>query len=329
MKILSISIAAYNVEHTLPDLIESIIESGKIDDIEVIIVNDGSKDNTKEVALKYQQKYPESIVLINKENGGHGSTINTGIDVASGKFFKVIDGDDWVDPNNFSILINKLKSTDCDLILCDFVYVYEGTKKTELISIPLPTEKKLSFEEAAPYITDLRFHQLYFKLSILKKNIRIQEKCFYVDNELDIYPLKYIDTVVYYNISVYCYRLGREGQSVSRLSLQKNIMQRELVIGNLLVFFETNKAIFSENKKKFIASFISDLIGGQLNILFSFPLSPSRLRSLIRYDDSIKSFPEVYKIMNIKKFLLWRKARIILYLPVWVYCKLQDQVKAI
>lgn len=108
-KILSISIAAYNVEKYLKQLMNSIIRSQRMEDIEVIIVNDGSKDRTVSIAEEYVKMFPNSVVLIDKRNGGHGSTINTGISKASGHYFKSIDGDDWVDSSGLCRLVDYLK----------------------------------------------------------------------------------------------------------------------------------------------------------------------------------------------------------------------------
>ena len=97
-KLLTISVAAYNVEAYLDQLMASVIASGVLDAIEVLIVSDGSTDRTAEIARGYEAQYPASVRLIEKPNGGHGSTINRGIREAKGKFFRALDGDDWVCP---------------------------------------------------------------------------------------------------------------------------------------------------------------------------------------------------------------------------------------
>ena len=96
-KILTVTVPSYNVQAYLEDCLESFVNSEVMDDIEVLIVNDGSSDDTATIAERYVSKYENTFRLINKENGGHGSTINTGAREARGKYFKVVDGDDWVD----------------------------------------------------------------------------------------------------------------------------------------------------------------------------------------------------------------------------------------
>ena len=99
-KILSITIPSYNVEKYIDKCVQSMLVDSILDDIEILIVNDGSKDSTPEIAKGYVEKYPQTVRLIDKENGGHGSTINAGIREATGKYFKVVDGDDWLNTEN-------------------------------------------------------------------------------------------------------------------------------------------------------------------------------------------------------------------------------------
>ena len=104
-KILTVTVPSYNVEKFLENTLDSFVDERVLDDIEVLIVDDGSKDKTAEIGRKYEEKYPDTFRVISKENGGHGSTINRGIGEAKGKYFKVVDGDPkfnkiWTDPVN-------------------------------------------------------------------------------------------------------------------------------------------------------------------------------------------------------------------------------------
>ena len=114
-KIISFIIPSYNVEKYLSTALDSFLAGDVLDKIEVLIVNDGSKDSTAAVANEYVEKYPETYRLINKQNGGHGSAINAGADAANGKFLKVIDADDWVVTDNLKELIKKLEVCEADV----------------------------------------------------------------------------------------------------------------------------------------------------------------------------------------------------------------------
>ena len=121
MKLLSVSIAAYNVEQFLKQTLESFLVSDKLlEYLEVIIVSDGSSDHTVEIAREYEKKYPGCFVVVDKGNGGYGSTINSSLKIASGKYFKTLDGDDWVDTKGLEILLDFLKICEADLIISKF-----------------------------------------------------------------------------------------------------------------------------------------------------------------------------------------------------------------
>ncbi|MBQ3119712.1 MAG: glycosyltransferase family 2 protein, partial [Peptococcaceae bacterium] len=95
-KVLSIAIPSYNSEAYMANCIESLLIGG--DDVEILIVNDGSKDGTAQIADAYAAKYPNIIRAVHQENGGHGEAVNAGLRNATGRYFKVVDSDDWVDP---------------------------------------------------------------------------------------------------------------------------------------------------------------------------------------------------------------------------------------
>ena len=131
-KVLTITIPSYNVEAYLEECLESFVNSEVMEEIEVLVVNDGSSDSTAEIAQRYADKYPETFRLINKENGGHGSTINTGIKEAKGKYFKVVDGDDWVDTRSFIRLVKVLKESEADIVASNYTWINHIDAMTKL-----------------------------------------------------------------------------------------------------------------------------------------------------------------------------------------------------
>lgn len=116
-KKLSVTIPCYNVSEYLNETLDSLIRCRTIDFLDIIIVDDGSKDNTLDIANSYVKQYPDSIRIVAKENGGHGSTINEGLKIAVGKYFAVIDGDDWVDSGIMDELVNYLAKVDTDVVI--------------------------------------------------------------------------------------------------------------------------------------------------------------------------------------------------------------------
>ena len=115
-KILAIGIPSYNGEAYLDRCIPTFIDKDLMDKIEVIIVNDGSKDKTKEIAEKYKKLYPNTVRVINKENGGHGSAVNAALYSTNAKYYKVVDCDDWVETKELKKLVNFLEKNDVDLV---------------------------------------------------------------------------------------------------------------------------------------------------------------------------------------------------------------------
>ena len=217
-KTLSISIAAYNVEEFLKNTLDSLVAPEIMDDIEVLIIDDGSKDNTAAIGKEFVDKYPNSFKVISKPNGGYGSTINAAIDAATGQYFKTLDGDDWYDTENLVRFVKDLKNMSADLILTPFTMVYEGTGEKQVISMERKyQEKNITFEQLPEALySKIKMHSVTYKTSILKENnIRIGEHCFYTDIEYISFPIVYVNDVNFLDYSIYQYRICLEGQSVS------------------------------------------------------------------------------------------------------------------
>lgn len=208
-KILSISVAAYNVEKYLDKLFEMLSISDELNnDIEIIIVNDGSKDNTLKIAKEYKNRYPNSVVIVDKENGGYGSTINASIKIATGKYYKILDGDDWFDKDNLEDFIHFLKASNEDLIISPYTCYYEEINRTEIID---------GHNEGELDKKSIAMHEITIKTNLYKnKGAMITENCFYTDTEYALSAMLISNSFIKYPNPVYCYRLGREGQSVSR-----------------------------------------------------------------------------------------------------------------
>ena len=188
-KILTISIAAYNVQQCLDKLHASLVAPEVLDDLEVLVIDDGSADKTADIALKYVKRYPESFRLIRKENGGWGSTVNCGIRTSKGKYFKLFDGDDWFPTENMENFILFLKKAKSDLIFTPF---YEADDRTERITgIKGDILKSVTgtFESFArlPQGSPLAMHGMTVSTKFLRKNkIHVTENCFYADFEFVI-----------------------------------------------------------------------------------------------------------------------------------------------
>lgn len=220
MKKISFTVPCYNSQDYMERCIESLLV-GK-DDVEIIIVNDGSKDNTKKIADRYQKKYPSIVKVIHKENGGHGSGVNAGLKAATGKYFKVVDSDDWLDKDSLLTLLDKIgeKGINPDLFVCNYVYdhLYENTQrvmhyKNIFTENTVCTWNDLGHFKPSQYMI---MHSLVYKTSVLRKSkVELPEHTFYVDNIIAYQPLPYVNSIMYLDLDLYHYFIGREDQSVN------------------------------------------------------------------------------------------------------------------
>lgn len=233
MKYISFIIPAYNSESYLNHAVNSLLIAG--DDIEIIIVNDGSKDNTLKIAKEYQSNHPSIVKIIDKENGGHGSTINSGLKIASGLYFKVIDSDDWVNERSLMKILNAIKEhkenqVNIDLYITNFVYehVSDDTHYVRDYSSNFPSEVLFQWNQVKKkfrYSKTLLMHALIYKTSILKDiDFKLPEHTFYVDNLVSYVPLPYVKNLYYMKLPFYRYFIGRSDQSIT----MKNITNRYL-----------------------------------------------------------------------------------------------------
>lgn len=305
-KILTVTIPSYNVEKYLPEIIPTFLAPEILGEIEILIVNDGSKDRTAEIAGQFEKDYPNTIRLVDKENGGHGSTINKGIELAQGKYFKVVDGDDWVDTEQFVRYVKRLKELDQDIVLTPFnrVNIDSGEiEKKTLSGISFDTEYSVS--------TLLRLlgdsycmHSTTFKTSVLKQIRPIDEHCFYVDQEYIAFPLPYAETAVCLDCTIYQYRVGNNEQSVSMQSFQRNREMHFRVIRTLLEFLDEISC--GGEIRSFLRSRIAGLCKRQIEIYYSMDVSREVSRELTVFLTYVKEHSDLYSMIPGKKARILR-----------------------
>lgn len=213
-KILTVSIAAYNVEKYLAQALESCVPA--IEDLDIIVVNDGSKDGTLEIARMWELKYPDSIRVIDKPNGGYGSTINAAISVAEGKYFRYLDGDDWFDSGILPKYIELLSHCSHDAVITPYTRVYESGANPEVKDCTdYLNDGSHGIDELEP-LRAIAAASIAYKTDLLKTtSFMMTEGCFYTDIEYAYLPMRYVESLNISRLSVYQYRIGREGQSVS------------------------------------------------------------------------------------------------------------------
>ena len=252
MKILSVIIPSYNSEDYLDRCVDSVLKGGE--DVEIIIVDDGSTDSTAEIADEYAAEYPSIVRVIHKKNGGHGSTINAGIKAATGWFFKVVDSDDRLDEEGLKKVLDVLKKSidktmKLDMLLCNYVYDKQGAKhKFVMKPKGIPKDKLLNWDDIR-HIQKYHYilmHSIIYRTDLLRLcDLELPEHTYYVDNIYAFQPLPYVKTFCYKDIDLYWYFIGREGQSVSEEKLVKQIDQYIFVTKVMTKVYQESKYITS------------------------------------------------------------------------------------
>jgi glycosyltransferase involved in cell wall biosynthesis len=324
-KLLTFSVASYNIERYLDKLMQTVVCDATKERIEVLIVNDGSKDRTAEMALEYEKAYPGTVRLVDKENGGHGSTINRGMQEAKGKYFRALDGDDWVDTEALVKLLDQLETLETDVVLMDFNRCFEGAG-TERVSFPqLKDGNTYDFDEIADKIDFMYYHSVIYRTAFLQEHqIRLQEKCFYVDTEFMIYPVPHVKRLTYLALPLYCYRIGISEQSVSAAGRIKHIADSDRVAHNLLAFYQSLPADLSAAKRAYIGNGMALNFVFHINSLLMFDASKEKKKEIKAFEKQIKaSSPEAYARMSKNAKTIWalRKSGYLLYGPLCRYKK--------
>ena len=236
-KILTVVIPTYNMEKYLNRCLDSFIIEDKdlLNKLEVIVVNDGSKDSSSVIAHEYQHKYPDTFYVIDKENGHYGSCINAALKIATGKYFRIVDADDWVDTQNLTTLVRELEHHNEDAIFTRFTLQNEKLGKAiEQDDKGMEYNKTLDLNHYAIPEPCLAMHNYSFKLSHLRDiNYCQTEGICYTDTEYVYFPLCSAKTLYCFDVSLYQYYIGRNEQTMAIGPLVKNYSHFEKVLNKL------------------------------------------------------------------------------------------------
>lgn len=238
-KILTIVIPTYNMQDYLRRCLDSLIVSKEqMQKLEVLVVNDGSKDKSSSIAHEYQDKYPNTFRVIDKENGNYGSCVNRGLKEATGKYIKILDADDWFDTANLSTFIDRLQATDVDVVLTDY-NIHKQHETVEQRDLMAKTDYIYSVEDAFAEnptgIIFMQMHMVAYKLSCFDGlDYHQTEGISYTDQEWVLIPWANVRTLLYFPLSVYQYNLSREGQTCDMNVFQKKMPEQFVGISNTI-----------------------------------------------------------------------------------------------
>ena len=237
--------------------VDSLLVGGE--DVEIIIVDDGSKDRTAEIADEYAATYPSIVKAVHQENGGHGAAVNAGMQHAEGLYFKVVDSDDWVKKDAYLKVLDTLRELAggahaLDMLVCNFVYEKEGEKRKKVMHYRhiLPVGKLFKWEDCHHFVKGhyILMHSVIFRTRLLREcGLQLPEHTFYVDNIYVFEPLPYVKNLYYLDVNLYRYYIGREDQSVNEEIMISRIDQQIRVNKILIDYLVEKKTDIMKNKR--------------------------------------------------------------------------------
>ena len=249
MKILSIAVPCYNSAKYMDKCIKSLLTGGE--DVEILIVNDGSTDETRDKADAYEKRYPGVCRAVHQINGGHGDAVMTGLKAATGVFFKVVDSDDYLDRKSFLRVLEKLRGfvsrgESLDMMICNFIYDKEGARRKKIMHYKkvLPVDQVFSWDEIGHFLPGsyiLMHSVMYRRQLLLESGLNLPKHTFYVDNIFVYQPLPKMKTIYYMDENLYRYYIGREDQSVNESVMIGRIDQQYKVTRLMLEYYDLYK----------------------------------------------------------------------------------------
>lgn len=333
-KLLSIIIPTYNMAKLLPRCLDSLVSAKYADNIEAIVVNDGSKDDSLEIAHSYMRLYPDVVTVINKPNGNYGSTINAALPIANGKYIRILDSDDWFDTNALDLFIESLLPMDVDMAINHFSQiepnVIEVVRYNTMGREPYLYNTVYQLDDILPdgYIRFFLMPQITYRTQLLRDmHYKQTEGISYTDTEWASFPIYYAQNVVFFNINLYQYNLDRAGQTMDPSIILKSIPQLLKILDSLLSFYINNINNVSDKRKVFFKCFMEnryrftyklfllDIPRDKFDIEYFTLVEKKLCEECKKFDFHPHLYPE-NKILRIDYIKYWRKYH--QRWPVWL-----------
>ena len=290
MKYISFAIPCFNSQNYMSRAIDSLL-TGK-DEVEILIVNDGSRDQTSEIAHEYMENYPDIVRVIDKENGGHGDAVNAGLGAAQGKYFKVVDSDDWVDEEALKRILTLIRNLEedgeqIDMLVSNFVYEKTGASHKKCDDI--------GHFRLDQYIL---MHSVIYRTDLLKLiQMKLPKHTFYVDNIYVYYPLPHVRKIYYLDIDFYRYFIGRDDQSVNEKNMIARADQQIYVTKTMIDMYEMGE-ISSRKLRLYMVNYLAIMMTVSSIIL---------IRS--KTEENIEKKRELWRYLKKRDFKMYLKIR--------------------
>lgn len=214
----TVIIPVYNVEKYIDKCLTSLVKQ-TLKEIEIIVVNDGSPDNSQKIIDKFVKKYPDKVKSYIKENGGQGSARNFGLEKATGEYIGYVDSDDFIETDMYEKLYNKAKENNYDIVFCGNYDVYEDSevKKEESIKFKHSTDiENAIFDKIAVW------NKIYKRNILVDNKIQFRSKVWYEDLDFTLKSIISSKKIGYVNEPLYDY-LIREGSTMNNSNIERNL----------------------------------------------------------------------------------------------------------
>ena len=342
MKTLSIIVPTYNVQDYIYKCLSSLIVD--TDDFEVIVIIDGSKDKSYEIARGFQEKYPAIFRVIEKENGNYGSCVNLGLSLAKGQYIKILDADDYFDIK-FKDYLQFLRTIDVDLVLTDYVIVDKNDSVIRYRAFSYAMEKKQSIEDLTTgWLSSMHHATITYRSELLRNmSYRQTEGIAYTDEEWSSLPFSVINSFAYYPHVVYRYLKGRSGQTVDLEYKRNNMWMADKVALGLASRYEQLKNEVGPFNRRALIVIISDwIIEVYRHYLLDYPRQLNR-NDLNKFDNCLlHTSEEIYKKVDndlevrkfgkfyyIKDYRVMGRRKVVKYLYYDILRALGEHIKGI
>ncbi len=326
MKLLSIIIPTYNMAALLPRCLDSLVAAQHADLLDVLVVNDGSKDDSSAVGHRYEAQHPDVVRVIDKPNGNYGSTINAALPLAEGKYVKVLDSDDWFDTTALDEMLCCLEKQDADMVITHFTQLGANGSR-EVVRYNTMGREPYTYGQVYEldnvlkdkYIRFFLMHALTYRTDLLRRiGYHQTEGISYTDTEWSSLPVFHAQTILFLDLNVYQYNLDRAGQTMAPEVLIKSLPQIEKVTDSMLDYYRAHRGELTPIRAAFMKQYFENRMRILYQLyLFDMPRSDFRAADLQRLDDKLTGIcteldlhPHLYpvnKLLRIDYIAYWHR----------------------
>lgn len=311
MKLITFAVPCYNSAAYMEHCIDTLLEAGE--DAEIILINDGSKDETGAIADRRAAEHPHMIRVIHQENGGHGEGVNQGLRHATGLYYKVVDSDDWLDVPALHKAMAKLREfaameKPVDMLICNYVYehVEDKTQKAMGYTNVFPQNQIFTWEDTHRFNPTqyLLMHSVIYRTQLLRDcGLELPKHTFYVDNIFVYHPLPFVQTMYYLDENLYRYFIGRQDQSVNERVMITRVDQ-QVRVTRLMLRSHNPRAIMSVNRKlgRYMMNYLAMMMSIS-SVFLNLDGSGKALAEKTALWDHVRSLdPTLYRTLKYRSF---------------------------